>query len=63
MSFFSAPVLKDFDVHTGWIPLVKMRGELHAAMDHIIVSDESADKSDDEYGRRGGIVRWSELTL
>jgi hypothetical protein len=55
-SFFSTPVLKDFDVHPGWILLAKMRGELDAAMDHVVVPDESPDKSDDDNGRTRGVI-------
>src|SRR5579864_1916514 len=50
-SVFPAVALKSFHVHARGVSFAQARGELHLAMDGIIVPDESADETDDDDGR------------
>src|ERR1039457_105990 len=49
--FFSAVTLKGLHVHSHGVSLAQARRELHLAVDKIIVLDEPADETDDDYGR------------
>src|SRR5208337_3908785 len=49
--FFPVVTLKGLHVDARGISLAQARRELHLAVDQIIVLDEPADKTDDDYGR------------
>ena len=48
---FPVVTLKCLHVHARGVSLAQARGELHFAMDEIIVADEPADEADDDDGR------------
>ena len=45
-------ILKNLDIDARWIVLAQMGSDLDRAVDHVIVPDKSADKTDDNNGRR-----------
>src|SRR5271157_502302 len=52
--FFRAITLKGLHVHSRGVSLAQARRELHLAVDELIVLDEPADETDDDYGRHRG---------
>ena len=50
---FSVVTLKGFHLHTGGVSLAQARRQLHLGVDRIIVLDEAADETDDDYRRQG----------